>query len=188
MRGGQDRLGQIVLAFMHDAIPTGLTEAVFVKEQTFTNFVGLCHSPQDGLSISHVTERHAPNLWLSRAARGAGLAVWSRLEPHTRPQLTPLAGPTDGGGKERMVYLAATLLALFGTRMDDPAAEARRHPGLDHDPATAAHRRTADRHVPTAIDRNLPHGLTISRRDVAHLKLTVLQQPDTIRNSVGVAY
>ena len=40
----------------------------------------------------------------------------------------------------------------------------------------------------TAIDSNVPHGLIISRRDVAHLMLTVLQQPETVRHSVGVAY
>jgi putative NADH-flavin reductase len=40
----------------------------------------------------------------------------------------------------------------------------------------------------TAIDRNVPHGLTISRPDVAHLMLTVLQQRETVHHSVGVAY
>jgi putative NADH-flavin reductase len=40
----------------------------------------------------------------------------------------------------------------------------------------------------TAIDRNVRHGLFISRRDVAHLMLTVLQQRETVRHSVGVAY
>ena len=40
----------------------------------------------------------------------------------------------------------------------------------------------------TAIDRNVRHGLTISRPDVAHLMLTVLQQPETVRHAVGVAY
>ena len=88
MRGGQCCLGRIILAFMHDAIPAGLTEAVFVKEQAFTNFVGLCHCPQDGLSIAYVTERHGPNLWLSGAARRACLAVQSRLDAQTRLQLT----------------------------------------------------------------------------------------------------
>ena len=97
MRGGQDRLGRIILAFMHNAIPAGLTEAVFLKEQAFTNFVGLCYSPQDGLSIGHVTERHGPNIWPSGAARRAGLAVQSRLDAHTRLKLTPLAGLTDAG-------------------------------------------------------------------------------------------
>jgi nucleoside-diphosphate-sugar epimerase len=40
----------------------------------------------------------------------------------------------------------------------------------------------------TAIDRNVCHGLFISRRDVAHLMLTVLQKPETVRHAVGVAY
>ena len=91
MSGGQDRLGRITLIFMHDAVPAGLTEAVLVKERAFTNFVGLGHGPQDGLSIGHVTERHGPNLWLSSAARRTSLAVQSRLDAHTRLKLTPLA-------------------------------------------------------------------------------------------------
>ena len=40
----------------------------------------------------------------------------------------------------------------------------------------------------TAMDRNVRHGLFISRRDVAHLMLTVLQQHGTVRHAVGVAY
>jgi putative NADH-flavin reductase len=55
-----------------------------------------------------------------------------------------------------------------------------RPPRLTNGPFTGTYR--------TAIDRNLPHGLTISRPDVAHLMLTVLRQPQTVRHSVGVAY
>ena len=55
-----------------------------------------------------------------------------------------------------------------------------RPPRLTNGPFTGTYR--------TAIDRNLPHGLTISRPDVAHLMLTVLQQPETVRHAVGVAY
>jgi putative NADH-flavin reductase len=55
-----------------------------------------------------------------------------------------------------------------------------RPPRLTNGPLTGTYR--------TAIDRNLPHGLTISRPDVAHLMLTVLRQPQTVRHSVGVAY
>jgi putative NADH-flavin reductase len=55
-----------------------------------------------------------------------------------------------------------------------------RPPRLTDGPLTGTYR--------TAIGRNLPHGLTISRPDVAHLMLTVLQQPETVRHSVGVAY
>jgi putative NADH-flavin reductase len=55
-----------------------------------------------------------------------------------------------------------------------------RPPRLTNGPLTRTYR--------TAIDSNLPHGLTISRQDVAHLMLTVLRQPQTVRHSVGVAY
>ncbi|HZN85110.1 MAG TPA: NAD(P)H-binding protein [Mycobacterium sp.] len=55
-----------------------------------------------------------------------------------------------------------------------------RPPRLTNGPLTRTYR--------TAIDRNVRHGLFISRRDVAHLMLTVLQQPETVRHAVGVAY
>jgi putative NADH-flavin reductase len=55
-----------------------------------------------------------------------------------------------------------------------------RPPRLTNGPLTGTYR--------TSLDRNVRHGLTISRRDVAHLMLTVLQQPETVRHSVGVAY
>jgi putative NADH-flavin reductase len=55
-----------------------------------------------------------------------------------------------------------------------------RPPRLTNGPLTGTYR--------TAIDRNVRHCLTISRPDVAHLMLTVLQQPETVRHSVGVAY
>jgi hypothetical protein len=55
-----------------------------------------------------------------------------------------------------------------------------RPPRLTNGPLTRTYR--------TAIDRNLRHGLIISRPDVAHLMLTVLQQRETVRHAVGVAY
>jgi putative NADH-flavin reductase len=55
-----------------------------------------------------------------------------------------------------------------------------RPPRLTNGPLTGTYR--------TAIDRNVRHGLTISRPDVAHLMLTVLQQRETVRHAVGVAY
>jgi nucleoside-diphosphate-sugar epimerase len=55
-----------------------------------------------------------------------------------------------------------------------------RPPRLTNGPLTRTYR--------TAIDRNVRHGLFISRRDVAHLTLTVLQQRETVRHAVGVAY
>lgn len=40
----------------------------------------------------------------------------------------------------------------------------------------------------TALGRNLRHGLTISRADVAHLMLGVIDRPETIGQAVGIAY
>lgn len=40
----------------------------------------------------------------------------------------------------------------------------------------------------TALGRNLRHGLTISRADVADLMLGVLDRPETIGQAVGIAY
>jgi putative NADH-flavin reductase len=55
-----------------------------------------------------------------------------------------------------------------------------RPPRLTNGPLTRTYR--------TAIDRNVRHGLFISRRDVADLMLTVLHQPETVRHAIGVAY
>ncbi len=40
----------------------------------------------------------------------------------------------------------------------------------------------------TALGQNLPRGMLISRADVAHLMLNALEQPETIRQTVGIAY
>jgi hypothetical protein len=88
-----------------------------------------------------------------------------------RPLIQPVFGPlyTD---------LAAMEDLLRDGSLDWTAI---RPPRLTNGPLTGTYR--------TAIDRNVRHGLTISRRDVAHLMLlTVLQQPETVRHSVGVAY
>jgi putative NADH-flavin reductase len=55
-----------------------------------------------------------------------------------------------------------------------------RPPRLTNGPLTGIYR--------TARDQNLRRGLFISRADVAHLMLRVLEQPETIRHAVGVAY
>jgi uncharacterized protein YbjT (DUF2867 family) len=39
----------------------------------------------------------------------------------------------------------------------------------------------------TACGRNVRHGLFISRADVAHCMLRVLDQPETFRQTVGIA-
>jgi hypothetical protein len=40
----------------------------------------------------------------------------------------------------------------------------------------------------TACGRNLRRGLTVSRADVAHLMLAVLGQPETVGQTIGIAY
>jgi putative NADH-flavin reductase len=40
----------------------------------------------------------------------------------------------------------------------------------------------------TARGQNLRRGVLISRADVAHLMLHVLEQPQTIREAIGIAY
>jgi putative NADH-flavin reductase len=99
----------------------------------------------------------------------------------------------DPGDDLLMRYLLSPLIRrLFGPVYTDLAAmedmlrdgsldwTTIRPPRLTNGPLTRTYR--------TAIDRNLPHGLIISRADVAHVMLTVLQQPETVRHSVGVAY
>jgi putative NADH-flavin reductase len=54
-----------------------------------------------------------------------------------------------------------------------------RPPRLTDRPATGAYR--------TAYGRNLRRGLFVSRADVAHLMLEVLEQPGTIGQAIGVA-
>jgi putative NADH-flavin reductase len=99
----------------------------------------------------------------------------------------------DPGDDLLMRYLLSPLIRrVFGRLYTDLAAmedhlragsldwTAIRPPRLTNGPLTGTYR--------TAIDRNVTHGLIISRADVAHLMLTVLQQPETVRHSVSIAY
>jgi putative NADH-flavin reductase len=99
----------------------------------------------------------------------------------------------DPGDDLLMRHLLSPLIRrLFGRHYTDLAAmedqlrngnldwTAIRPPRLTNGPLTGTYR--------TATDRNVRHGLTISRPDVAHLMLTVLQQRETVRHAIGVAY
>jgi putative NADH-flavin reductase len=55
-----------------------------------------------------------------------------------------------------------------------------RPPRLTDKPLTGTYR--------TAYGQNLRGGLLISRADVAHLMLRVLEQPETIKQAIGIAY
>lgn len=54
-----------------------------------------------------------------------------------------------------------------------------RPPRLTDKPLTGTYR--------TAYGQNLRRGLLVSRADVAHLMLRVLEQPETIRQAIGIA-
>jgi len=54
-----------------------------------------------------------------------------------------------------------------------------RPPRLTDRPQTGAYR--------TAYEQNLRGGLVVSRADVAHLMLRVLDQPETIHKAIGIA-
>ena len=54
-----------------------------------------------------------------------------------------------------------------------------RPPRLTNGPLTGTYR--------TAYGQNLRRGILISRADVAHLMLRVLEQPETIKQTIGIA-
>jgi putative NADH-flavin reductase len=55
-----------------------------------------------------------------------------------------------------------------------------RPPRLTNKPLTGTYR--------MVYGRNLPRGFFISRADVAHLMLRMLEQPETIKQTIGIAY
>ncbi len=55
-----------------------------------------------------------------------------------------------------------------------------RPPRLTNKPLTGIYR--------TASGQNLPRGFFIARADVAHLMLRALKQPETIKDTIGIAY
>jgi putative NADH-flavin reductase len=73
-------------------------------------------------------------------------------------------------------------LALMEDILRDSGLDwtAVRPPRLTDKPLTGTYR--------TAYGQNLRRGLLISRADVAHLMLHVLDQPEAIRQSIGLAY
>jgi putative NADH-flavin reductase len=72
-------------------------------------------------------------------------------------------------------------LALMEDVLRDSGLDwtAVRPPRLTNRPPTGSYR--------TAIGQNLRHGLLVSRADVAHLMLAVLDRPETIGQTIGIA-
>jgi putative NADH-flavin reductase len=73
-------------------------------------------------------------------------------------------------------------LALMEDILRDSSLEwtVMRPPRLTNKPLSRTYR--------TAFGQNLRGGLTISRADVAHLMLRVLEQPESINQAIGIAY
>jgi putative NADH-flavin reductase len=100
---------------------------------------------------------------------------------------------TDEGEGPVMRYLLKPLVR--GTALRHPTADMRgaeeeirasgldwtimRPPRLTSEPASGTYR--------TAIDRNLPRGITVSRADLAACMLAVTGDPATIQHHVGIA-
>lgn len=73
-------------------------------------------------------------------------------------------------------------LALMEDVLRDSGLDwtAVRPPRLTGKPMTGVYR--------TAYEQNLPGGLLVSRADVAHFMLDVVDRPETIKQAVGIAY
>jgi putative NADH-flavin reductase len=97
---------------------------------------------------------------------GDGIVMRSLLNPMIK---TLLRGP--------YADLALMEDAVAGSGLDWTIV---RPPRLTDKPLTGAYR--------TAYGRNLTRGLTISRADVAHLMLNLAGQPESIGQTVGIAY
>jgi putative NADH-flavin reductase len=102
----------------------------------------------------------------------------------------PTHDPGDGFFMRHLFSRIAA--AMFGKVYDDLARmeDILRASGLDwtivrppqltDKPLTGTYR--------TAVDRNLRGGSSVSRADVAQLMLRVLEQPETIKHTIGIAY
>ena len=110
--------------------------------------------------------------------------VPSPARPHP-----PRNDPGDGFILRNLAYpvLRATLRGTYTdlAQMEDVLREADldwtavRPPRLTGKPVTGRYR--------TALGRNVRHGLFISRADVAHFMLRAIGEPETYRQTVGIA-
>ena len=138
-----------------------------------------------------------PTRAITRAMEAAGVrrvvvvsaAPVGTVASPRRPQ-PPKHDPGDGFVMRYLLspLITAALRDLYAdlALMEDILADsgldwtAVRPPRLTNKAETGAYR--------TAYGRNLRRGLTISRADVAHLMLAVLGQPETVGQTIGIAY
>ncbi|ASW55552.1 NAD(P)-dependent oxidoreductase [Plantactinospora sp. KBS50] len=132
--------------------------------------------------ISAMQETHTQRIIIVSAAPVGTVPVPGQPRP-------PRHDPGDGFF---MRYLGTPLThALFGRHYADLAVTEQllrdsglewtisRPPKLTDRPATGQYR--------TALNRNIRGGITVPRADVAHHMIAVINQPDTIRQTIGIA-
>ena len=113
-----------------------------------------------------------------------GLTDSARV-PWAGRQLSPTGFEGDTGAADPDLLRALSTpgddLALMEDALRDSGLDwtAVRPPRLTDRPLTGAYR--------TATGRNLRRGFLVSRADVAHLMLRLLDQPQTIGRAIGVA-
>ncbi|MCW3842955.1 NAD(P)H-binding protein [Micromonospora yasonensis] len=100
-----------------------------------------------------------------------------RYDPGDGPLMRFVLGPAI----RRVLRRHYVDLALMEEELREGALDwtVVRPPRLTDGPLTAAYR--------TAYGRNIRGGLRVSRADVAHLMLALLDRPDSVRQTVGVA-
>ena len=107
----------------------------------------------------------------------------SRQEPSGRimPPIIPLAGEQipEGVLAKRLRQRPAGRAAENLIRASELDWTIFRPPALSAKPARGTYR--------TAIDRNLPHGFSVTRGDLAACMVARLDDPATVRRHVGVA-
>ena len=78
----------------------------------------------------------------------------------------------------------AWLLARVGAVVDSPGIR-RDHQFAAEQPRVRGHVEPV--HLVLAVDRNLPHGFTVSRADLAACMLASLSDPATVHRHVAIA-
>jgi hypothetical protein len=90
------------------------------------------------------------------------------------------AVPSREAGRVEFVDRAVQVGQVGDTQNAQPGRDPVRPPRLTDKPLTGTYR--------TAYGQNLRRGLFISRADVAHLMLRALEQPETVKQAIGIAY
>lgn len=151
------------------------------------SFVPMMHAAQEAAALLHAHTGSDDQL-IGTVLADAGYASDANLAAPGPARLIALGKNRDQFRAAlvrltKMVFRApyADLAAMEDElRASDLQWTILRPPRLANKPLTGRYR--------TAIGRNLRHGLSVSRADLAHAMLAVVTKPETIGQSVGIAY